>query len=120
MIEHIFRSLAENLQANLHIAVRAITPTIWSRPVSRVCPVASPGHPPDGDPSTRRCEDRSMIAIIDTAVPTPRCGSRERLGVDSVLTADPAVIAAAERVIPAAPVAMAQLDRAGLVDCIRG
>ena len=48
----------------------------------------------------------------------------ERLGVDSVLTADPAVISAAERVIlpgvGAAPVAMAQLGRAGLVECIRG
>ena len=67
-----------------------------------------------------------MIAIIDSGganIASVRF-ALERLGVDSVLTADPAVIAAAERVIlpgvGAAPVAMAQLDRAGLVDCIRG
>ena len=67
-----------------------------------------------------------MIAIIDSGganIASVRF-ALERLGVDSVLTADPAVISAAERVIlpgvGAAPVAMAQLDRAGLVECIRG
>ena len=67
-----------------------------------------------------------MIAIIDSGganIASVRF-ALERLGVDSVLTADPAVISAAERVIlpgvGAAPVAMAQLDRAGLVNCIRG
>ena len=48
----------------------------------------------------------------------------ERLGVDGVLTADPAVIAGAEQVIlpgvGAAPASMAQLQSAGLVECIRG
>ena len=67
-----------------------------------------------------------MIAIIDSGganIASVRF-ALERLGVDSVLTADPAVILAAERVIlpgvGAAPVAMAQLARAGLVECIRG
>ena len=67
-----------------------------------------------------------MIAIIDSGganIASVRF-ALERLGVDSVLTADPAVISSAERVIlpgvGAAPVAMAQLDRAGLVQCIRG
>ena len=66
-----------------------------------------------------------MIAIIDSGganIASVRF-ALERLGVDSVLTADPAVISAAERVIlpgvGAAPVAMAQLARAGLVKCIR-
>ena len=67
-----------------------------------------------------------MIAIIDSGganIASVRF-ALERLGVDTVLTADPAVISSAERVIlpgvGAAPVAMAQLDRAGLVECIRG
>ena len=67
-----------------------------------------------------------MIAIIDSGganIASVRF-ALERLGVDSVLSADPAVILAAERVIlpgvGAAPVAMAQLARAGLVECIRG
>ena len=67
-----------------------------------------------------------MIAIIDSGganIASVRF-ALERLGVDGQLTADPAVIAAAERVIlpgvGAAPAAMAQLDRAGLVGCIRG
>ena len=67
-----------------------------------------------------------MIAIIDSGganIASVRF-ALERLGVDSVLTADPAVISAAERVIlpgvGAAPVAMAQLARVGLVECIRG
>ena len=67
-----------------------------------------------------------MIAIIDSGganIASVRF-ALERLGVDSVLTADPAVISAAERVIlpgvGAAPVAMEQLARAGLVECIRG
>ena len=66
-----------------------------------------------------------MIAIIDSGganIASVRF-ALERLGFDSVLTADPAVISAAERVIlpgvGAAPVAMAQLARAGLVECIR-
>ena len=67
-----------------------------------------------------------MIAIIDSGganIASVRF-ALERLGVDSVLTADPAVISVAERVIlpgvGAAPVAMAQLAHAGLVECIRG
>ena len=67
-----------------------------------------------------------MIAIIDSGganIASVRF-ALERLGFDSVLTADPAVISAAERVIlpgvGAAPVAMEQLARAGLVECIRG
>ena len=67
-----------------------------------------------------------MIAIIDSGganIASVRF-ALERLGVDSVLTADPAVISAAERVIlpgvGAAPVAMEKLARAGLVECIRG
>ena len=67
-----------------------------------------------------------MIAIIDSGganIASVRF-ALERLGVDSVLTADPAVISAAERVIlpgvGAAPVAMTQHARAGLVECIRG
>ena len=67
-----------------------------------------------------------MIAIIDSGganIASVRF-ALERLGVDAALTADPAVISAAERVIlpgvGAAPVAMAKLDEAGLVDCIRG
>ena len=65
-----------------------------------------------------------MIAIIDSGganIASVRF-ALERLGVDSLLTVDPAVISAAERVIlpgvGAAPVAMAQLARAGLVECI--
>lgn len=67
-----------------------------------------------------------MIAIIDSGganIASVRF-ALERLGVDGKLTADPAVIDAAERVIlpgvGAAPAAMAQLERAGLVECIRG
>jgi len=67
-----------------------------------------------------------MIAIIDSGganIASVRF-ALERLGVEAELTADPGVIAAAERVIlpgvGAAPVAMAQLQAAGLVECIRG
>jgi len=67
-----------------------------------------------------------MIAIIDSGganIASVRF-ALERLGVDGVLTADPAVIAGAERVIlpgvGAAPAAMAKLEAAGLVQCIRG
>ena len=67
-----------------------------------------------------------MIAIIDSGganIASVRF-ALERLGVDGRLTADPDVINAAERVIlpgvGAAPVAMAQLAKAGLVECIRG
>ena len=67
-----------------------------------------------------------MIAIIDSGganIASVRF-ALGRLGVEAALTADPAVISAAERVIlpgvGAAPVAMAKLDEAGLVDCIRG
>ena len=66
-----------------------------------------------------------MIAIIDSGganIASVRF-ALERLGVDAELTADPAFISAAERVIlpgvGAAPVAMAQLQAAGLVECIR-
>ena len=62
-----------------------------------------------------------MIAIIDSGganIASVRF-ALERLGVDSVLTADPAVISAAERVIlpgvGAAPVAMAQLVEIPLI-----
>ena len=67
-----------------------------------------------------------MIAIIDSGganIASVRF-ALERLGVDAELTADTDVISAAERVIlpgvGAAPAAMAQLEVAGLVDCIRG
>lgn len=67
-----------------------------------------------------------MIAIIDSGganIASVRF-ALERLDVAAELTADPQVIAAAERVIlpgvGAAPVAMAKLDEAGLVECIRG
>ena len=67
-----------------------------------------------------------MIAIIDSGganIASVRF-ALERLGVDGVLTADPAVIAGAERVIlpgvGAAPAAMAKLQSAGLIECIRG
>ena len=67
-----------------------------------------------------------MIAIIDSGganIASVRF-ALERLGVDGRLTADPAVIKAADRVIlpgvGAAPTAMAQLRQAGLIDCIRG
>ena len=67
-----------------------------------------------------------MIAIIDSGganIASVRF-ALERLGVDGLLTADPAVIADAERVIlpgvGAAPAAMAKLEAAGLVECIRG
>ena len=67
-----------------------------------------------------------MIAIIDSGganIASVRF-ALERLGVDAELTADADVIWAAERVIlpgvGAAPVAMTQLQAAGLVDCIRG
>ena len=67
-----------------------------------------------------------MIAIIDSGganIASVRF-ALERLGVAGELTADPAVIAGAERVIlpgvGAAPAAMAQLESAGLVECIRG
>ena len=66
-----------------------------------------------------------MIAIIDSGganIASVRF-ALERLGVDAQLTADTEVITAAERVIlpgvGAAPVAMAQLEAAGLVECIR-
>ena len=66
-----------------------------------------------------------MIAIIDSGganIASVRF-ALERLGVDAELTADTDVISAAERVIlpgvGAAPAAMAQLQAAGLVDCIR-
>ena len=61
-----------------------------------------------------------MIAIIDSGganIASVRF-ALERLGVAAELTADPAVIAGAERVIlpgvGAAPAAMAQLGSAGL------
>ena len=67
-----------------------------------------------------------MIAIIDSGganIASVRF-ALERLGVEAELTADPQVISAAERVIlpgvGAAPVAMAKLEAAGLVECIRG
>ena len=48
----------------------------------------------------------------------------QRLGTDSVFTADPEIISRADRVIlpgvGAAGAAMAHLQRQGLVDCIRG
>ena len=66
-----------------------------------------------------------MIAIIDSGganIASVRF-ALERLGVAGELTADPAVITAADKVIlpgvGAAPVAMAQLESAGLIDCIR-
>ena len=66
-----------------------------------------------------------MIAIIDSGganIASVRF-ALERLGVDAELTADPQVISAAERVIlpgvGAAPAAMAKLEAAGLIDCIR-
>ena len=67
-----------------------------------------------------------MIAIIDSGganIASVRF-ALERLGVAGELTADPAVIAAADKVIlpgvGAAPGAMAQLEAAGLIECIRG
>ena len=67
-----------------------------------------------------------MIAIIDSGganIASVRF-ALERLGVAGELTADPAIIASSERVIlpgvGAAPAAMAQLESAGLVKCIRG
>ena len=64
-----------------------------------------------------------MIAIIDSGganIASVRF-ALERLGVAGELTADPAVIAAADKVIlpgvGAAPVAMAQLEAAGLIEC---
>ena len=67
-----------------------------------------------------------MIAIIDSGganIASVRF-ALERLGVDAELTADAEIIAAAERVIlpgvGAAPVAMAQLEAAGLIECVRG
>jgi len=67
-----------------------------------------------------------MIAIIDSGganIASVRF-ALERRGVAGELTADPAVIHAAEKVIlpgvGAAPVAMEKLERAGLIACIRG
>lgn len=67
-----------------------------------------------------------MIAIIDSGganIASVRF-ALERLGVEAQLTADAEIIAAAERVIlpgvGAAPVAMAQLEAAGLIECVRG
>jgi glutamine amidotransferase len=67
-----------------------------------------------------------MIAIIDSGganIASVRF-ALERLGVEARLTADAEIIAAAERVIlpgvGAAPVAMAQLEAAGLIECVRG
>ena len=67
-----------------------------------------------------------MIAIIDSGganIASVRF-ALERLGVDSVLTVDPAVISAAERVIlpgvGAGELCHGDRRRAGLVECIRG
>lgn len=67
-----------------------------------------------------------MLAIVDSggANITSVRFALERLGVQSELTADPAVIRAAERVIlpgvGSAPEGMKRLQAKGLVDCVRG
>ena len=67
-----------------------------------------------------------MIAIIDSggANIASVTFALERCGATATLTTDAEMIASAEKVIlpgvGAAPVAMAQLQKAGLVDCIRG
>ena len=67
-----------------------------------------------------------MIAIIDSggANIASVTFALERCGVTATLTTDAEMIAWADKVIlpgvGAAPVAMAQLQKAGLVDCIRG
>lgn len=67
-----------------------------------------------------------MLAIVDSGganIASVRF-ALERLGVRGELTADPAVIRAAERVIlpgvGAAPEGMKRLQARGLVDCVRG
>jgi len=67
-----------------------------------------------------------MIAIIDSggANIASVTFALERCGATGTLTTDPELIASADKVIlpgvGAAPVAMAQLQKSGLVDCIRG
>ena len=67
-----------------------------------------------------------MIAIIDSggANIASVTFALERCGATAKLTTDAEMIASADKVIlpgvGAAPVAMAQLQKAGLVDCIRG
>ena len=67
-----------------------------------------------------------MIAIIDSggANIASVTFALERCGAPATLTTDAEMIASADKVIlpgvGAAPVAMAQLQKAGLVDCIRG
>ena len=67
-----------------------------------------------------------MIAIIDSggANIASVTFALERCGATATLTTDAEKIASADKVIlpgvGAAPVAMAQLQKAGLVDCIRG
>ena len=67
-----------------------------------------------------------MIAIIDSggANIASVTFALERCGAKGTLTTDAEMIASADKVIlpgvGAAPVAMAQLQKAGLVDCIRG
>ena len=67
-----------------------------------------------------------MIAIIDSggANIASVTFALERCGATATLTTDAEIIASADKVIlpgvGAAPVAMAQLQKAGLVDCIRG
>jgi glutamine amidotransferase len=67
-----------------------------------------------------------MLAIVDSGganIASVRF-ALERLGVESALTADPAVIRAADRVIlpgvGSAPAGMQRLRDRGLVDCVRG
>lgn len=67
-----------------------------------------------------------MIAIVDSGganIASVRF-ALERLGVASELTADPAVIRLADRVIlpgvGAAPAGMQRLRERGLIDCVRG
>ena len=67
-----------------------------------------------------------MLAIVDSGganIASVRF-ALERLGVHSELTADPAVICAAERVIlpgvGSAPEGMKRLQAKGLIDCVRG
>ena len=67
-----------------------------------------------------------MLAIVDSGganIASVRF-ALERLGVQSELTADPAVIRAAERVIlpgvGSAPEGMKRLQAKGLVECVRG
>ena len=67
-----------------------------------------------------------MIAIIDSggANIASVTFALERCGATATLTTDAEMIASADKVVlpgvGAAPVAMAQLQKAGLVDCIRG